>query len=262
LSLASGAGPACTAKANNLQAEEPGDRVRRSTVMQHEACDTAAPSTERVDLNRDGRPDMSIVRASGTEQCRSLDLNFDGHVDAWVYRGSDGQVRRRETDYDKDGRIDEVAHFERGHITARERAATLVGKVDTWHFYKDGKLERSERDANGDGYIDQWWEFPRAGQTDCPIVHMDANDDGRPDPAATLDLCPPAETPEPRPGPALPASAAVPSGTAVPSAAAVPAPSATPGAPAATAAPATAAPATSTPATPTPATVGEKQSQP
>ena len=45
---------------------------------------------------------------------------------------------------------------------------------------------RTERDSNGDGVIDQWWEYPKPG---CPLIHADMNNDGRPDPGATIDYC-------------------------------------------------------------------------
>jgi hypothetical protein len=225
--------------ADGKGAENASGRVRRDTTMQHEACDTAASGTERVDLNRDGRPDVSVVRSGSTERCRSVDLNFDGHIDVWIYRESNGQVRRRETDFDKDGRIDEVAHFEHGLVTSKERASTLVGRVDTWQVYKGGKLSSGERDADGDGFVDQWWEFPKPDQIECPVVHLDTDGDGKPDPVATVDLCPPAPdasgdrvgadgnkpaSPETAPGAAdTPASTAAPSVASAPAASAPPA---------------------------------------
>src|SRR5690606_41919713 len=45
-----------------------------------------------------------------------------------------------------------------------------------------------DRAANGSGIIDQWWTYPKPGSL-CAIVHSDTNDDGRPDPGATVDLC-------------------------------------------------------------------------
>ena len=34
--------------------------------------------------------------------------------------------------------------------------------------------------------IDQWWEYPKPG---CPLIHADVNNDGRPDPGATINYC-------------------------------------------------------------------------
>ena len=121
--------------------------------------------------------------------CQWLDLNFDGVVDAWVYFDETGQVRRRETDYDRDGRIDEIAVFKGGQLESRKRATTLAGRLDTWEYFENGKLVRAERDSDGNALVDQWWEYPRTQRQECPVVHSDVDGDGRPDPGATVDLC-------------------------------------------------------------------------
>jgi hypothetical protein len=134
-----------------------------------------------------------VVNEAGRERCRWMDFNFDGRVDSWVYRDAGGQVRRRESDFDRDGRVDEVAVLSQGQLVEKQRATTLSGKLDTWHFYRAGKLVRTERDANQDRVIDQWWEYP--DNTGCANVHVDMNGDGRPDPGASVRLCPPAKDP-------------------------------------------------------------------
>ncbi len=126
---------------------------------------------------------------AGKVVCQWLDLNFDRVVDVWVYHSEDGSVRRRETDFDRDGRIDEIATWSGGKLVSRERATTLAGRLDTWLFFKGGSLERGERDANGDGVVDQWWEYPDAAHPDCAVVHSDTDGDGRPDPGTTVDIC-------------------------------------------------------------------------
>jgi hypothetical protein len=189
-SLSLGTAPSCASTTSGNSPADPSSAVRRDTAMQHEACETDSSQAEKTDLNRDGRPDLLVVRAGTAERCRSMDLNFDGKVDLWVYRDGSGQVRRRETDFDKDGRVDEVAYFQAGVIKSKERAAAVPGKIDTWQFYKDGKLSTAERDATGDGLIDQWWEFPNPEHTECPVIHIDSDGDGRPDPSATIDMCP------------------------------------------------------------------------
>jgi hypothetical protein len=158
--------------------------TRRDTRMLHESCSVG--SGEKVDANADNQPDVIIVKSGGREVCRAVDLNFDGNVDAWVYRDDAGQVRRRETDYDRDGRVDEIAVYRGGQIVEKRRATTLANKADTWQFYKGGVLARTERDADGDEIVDQWWEYPKPG---CPLIHSDADGDGRPDPGATVDYC-------------------------------------------------------------------------
>jgi hypothetical protein len=143
-------------------------------------------TAEKIDANGDGKPDITIVREGNRELCRAVDLNFDGTIDAYSYFDAAGQLRRRENDYDKDGQIDEITAFNGGQITEKEQSTSLAQHLDTWDFYKAGVLVRTERDSNGDGVIDQWWEYPKPG---CPLIHADVNNDGRPDPGATIDYC-------------------------------------------------------------------------
>ncbi|MEP7053450.1 MAG: hypothetical protein ABJB12_24005 [Pseudomonadota bacterium] len=163
-----------------------GGVTSRDTAVKHEACDTKAADAEKIDANGDGKPDITIVREGGREVCRAVDLNFDGVVDAYSYFDGGGQLRRRENDYDKDGQIDEIISFKSGQIAEKDQSTALAAHLDTWDFYQAGALVRTERDSNGDGVIDQWWEYPKPG---CPLIHADMNNDGRPDPGATIDYC-------------------------------------------------------------------------
>ena len=126
------------------------------------------------------------MRSGGREACRAVDLNFDGKIDVWSYNDSSGRLRRKEYDFDRDGVIDEIATFQAGVITSKQRATLLANRLDTWDFYQNGALARSERDSDADAVVDQWWEYPKPG---CPMIHTDANDDGRPDPGTTIDYC-------------------------------------------------------------------------
>jgi len=160
--------------------------TRRDTKIVHEACNVSVAGSEKLDANGDGRADVTVVRAGGREKCRSVDLNFDGTVDVWSYMDDRGRVRRREADYDRDGRIDEISIYRGGVLVERQRATTLANRLDTWQFFNNGALARTERDADGDAIVDQWWEYPRAG---CPMIHSDVDGDGRPDPGSTIDYC-------------------------------------------------------------------------
>ena len=161
----------------------------RDTRIVHEECPVDESGVLAEDVNGDGRPDRRTVSEEGRVVCRALDFNFDGVVDAWVYFDSAGKVRRRESDYDRDGRVDEVAIYKDGMLVERDRATTLSGKLDTWQHYQNGKVAGAERDSNGDEYVDQWWEYPDQRSADCPLIHSDVNGDGRPDPGATVDVC-------------------------------------------------------------------------
>ncbi len=158
---------------------------KRDTTITHEDC--SIDSGEKLDANGDGKPDVWVVSSGGKESCRAVDLNFDGKIDAWTYFDSTGQVRRRERDYDRDGKIEEISIYQGGSLTEQQRSTTLAGKLDTWQFYKSGKIARTERDSDGDAIIDQWWEFTTHEK--CPLIHSDVDGDGRPDPGATIDYC-------------------------------------------------------------------------
>jgi hypothetical protein len=159
--------------------------TQRDTRIVHEDCPIDKGSTEKIDANLDGRPEVSIVSDGGREQCRAVDLNLDGKIDSWIYRDPNGQVRRRENDYDRDGRVDEIAIYRGGLLVEKHESTTLANKIDTWQFYQNGQLARTERDSDGDEVIDQWWEWSKG----CPMIHSDVDSDGRPDPGATVDYC-------------------------------------------------------------------------
>ena len=133
--------PGCSAS-TLTEVNSPGSaKVRKDTTIVHQECDTKSSGAEKIDANGDGRPDITIVKSGGHEVCRAVDLNFDGKVDVWVYRNPAGQVTRRETDYDRDGRIDEISTYKNGVLTEKDRATTLAGKLDTWEYYQDGRSD-------------------------------------------------------------------------------------------------------------------------
>ncbi|HVU05312.1 MAG TPA: hypothetical protein VHE30_26375 [Polyangiaceae bacterium] len=163
--------------------------TRRDIRIAHQACPVDSGSAEKINVGGDARPDIVIVSSGGHEVCRSVDMNFDGVVDSWVYRDGSGNVTRRENDYDRDGRVDEIALFQGGVVVEKQRATTLAGRLDTWQFYQGGKLARAERDSDGDAQVDQWWEYPKPDQPECPVIHSDVDGDGHPDPGATVNVC-------------------------------------------------------------------------
>jgi hypothetical protein len=189
VAVAAGIGTGCAGSGAGPKAATGTGPVARDTRIQHEDCALDDSGAVAEDINGDGRPDRTSLSDGGRVSCRGLDFNFDGLIDAWVYLDESGQVRRRESDYDRDGRVDEVALYQAGILTERQRATTLAGKLDTWQHYRNGKVASAERDSNGDDYVDQWWEYPEQRPPECPLIHSDVNGDGRPDPGATVDVC-------------------------------------------------------------------------
>lgn len=175
----------CKKKRADAVVEKDG-KQRRETALVLEKCDVESSAAEKLDANGDGRADLVLVQAGGKEVCRAADLNFDGKTDRTSYFDKASKLRRVESDFDRDGLVDEVAFYEAGQLKEKHRATTLDGKLDTWDFFRDGVLAHTERDENGDGVIDQWWEYPKRG---CPLIHVDADGDGRPDPGASIDYC-------------------------------------------------------------------------
>ncbi len=178
----------CLACGGKNKGAQSADDVRtiRDTRIILEKCDIESKSAEKIDADGDGRPEIVKVLKDGRELCRTFDLNFDGKIDRTTFFDERGKIRRVESDFDRDNRVDEIVLYKAGVAVEKHRATTLGGKLDTWDFLEKGQVVRTERDENGDGVIDQWWEYPTRG---CPLIHVDVDGDGRPDPGASIDYC-------------------------------------------------------------------------
>jgi hypothetical protein len=205
-----------TAKGPNLDA--------LPMTLDHEACDVDASSAEKTDTNGDGNPDIIRVSSGGHEVCRMVDLNHDGKPDSFLYFDGAGALRRRESDFDRDGRLDEVAYYAAGTVVRKDRETNLDGKVDTWDTYQGGQLHGRLRDSDGDGKVDQWWTWPDPSKLECAVIASDHNGDGKPDTTGVVDVCAPssaaggsaqAPTPEPPSGAAVASSAGADGGASI-----------------------------------------------
>jgi hypothetical protein len=191
---------ACGPKASDgtTSAEE-----RRTAPQPIAAMDCKGGSEQNVDVNNDGKPDITH-RVSGDKRlCSVMDLNFDGRTDLLRFYADDGVALKVEQhDYDFDGQIDDQVFFKGGAVTHKEldtnfdglidtwmwckgplvdkaeRARRRPGRVDTWEVYAQGQLAEIQYDENGDGRVEKWELFSDGELTE---VKFDSTGDGKPD---------------------------------------------------------------------------------
>src|SRR5262249_34773354 len=89
-------------------------------AIEHESCDVTSGSAEKLDTNGDGKPDIVRVMSGGREVCRMVDLNHDDKPDSYLYFDANGAIRRREPDFDRAGRVDEIAEYSRGVVVRND----------------------------------------------------------------------------------------------------------------------------------------------
>jgi hypothetical protein len=170
------------------QAKGAGDLALPLT-MDHERCDTGSSSAQKIDANGDGKPDIIRVMDGAREVCRMVDLNHDGRPDSFTYFDEKGAVRRTESDFDRDGIIDEIDRYSGGVLVRKDRETNLDGKLDTWDFYQGGKIKQRLRDSDANGKVDQWWTWPNPDKPECAVIASDHDNDGQPDPNSVVDQC-------------------------------------------------------------------------
>src|SRR6187551_1222539 len=100
-------------------------RQFRDTKILLEGCDVAQAGAEKVDANSDGKPEIVRVLKGQRELCRTVDLNFDGKVDRTTYFDEAGKERRTESDFDRDGIVDEIAISKAGVLVEKWRMTTM-----------------------------------------------------------------------------------------------------------------------------------------
>lgn len=134
---------------------------------------------EKMDSTNKGRPDMITVFKKGNNQERILshqlfDFNRDGKIDMAAHFQK-GKRIRTEFDLDYDGKVDSVSEFslETGELLKK----TLV-ESDTllWKYWHKGELRRKEVDRNGDGEPDLWVHYRNGRVVKSEI---DVNFDGK-----------------------------------------------------------------------------------
>ena len=109
-----------------------------------------------LDLNFDTTPDVRRhFNDQGTVVREEMDLDFDGKIDlTTVLQG--GKRMRQEMDTNFDGKPDIWKYYEGKVLTKLHRDADHNGKVDHIEYYEGGKLDRVGYDKDGDGRVDTW----------------------------------------------------------------------------------------------------------
>jgi hypothetical protein len=191
---------ACGPKASDgtTTAEE-----RRNSPQPIAAMDCKGGSEQNVDVNNDGKPDITHRMSGSKRLCSVMDLNFDGRTDLLRFYADDGVAMKVEQhDYDFDGHIDDQVFYKAGAVSHKEldtnfdglidtwmwckgalvdkaeRARRKPGHVDTWEVYADGQLSEIQYDENGDGRVEKWELFHDGALTE---VRIDTTGDGKPD---------------------------------------------------------------------------------
>jgi len=143
---------------------------------------------EKVDMNADGRPDMTRTFVPGTKEGEErrlarieVDLNFDGKVDKRSsYNPDTGKLEKVEINYDFDDAFDMVSYYDaEGNLEAQKVDRDFDGKPDVLKRFKGGLLYSRQIDANGDGKWDLWEYFTKKG--DIYRLGKDLDGDGTPE---------------------------------------------------------------------------------
>jgi hypothetical protein len=131
-------------------------------------------------FSQDGFPKLTRVLSSSRVLERiEADFNGDGRVDFVQHFDSSGKRVERETaDLDGDGVHDVTYVFEndaRGQpqIVRQEFNARYDGRTTVWKEYEKGQLARRALDRRGSGRAD-YWEYYDKGR----LVRIDKDDDG------------------------------------------------------------------------------------
>jgi hypothetical protein len=119
-----------------------------------------------LDPNLDGKPDVSLYYNSvGRLERESMDLDFDGRIDAISYHKG-GELVRRQMDLDFDGRMDVEKFYVKGKLVRKERDKDNNGRPDVWEYFQDGRLVRVGHDKDGDGKPETFEDAPAVEDDD------------------------------------------------------------------------------------------------
>lgn len=151
--------------------------ARRNEPQPLAQKDCSGGSIQQVDVNNDGRPDITHHVSGGKRTCSQVDLNFDGKLDLTRFYADDGQSSTFEQhDFDFDGRLDQQAFFKSGKIERRELDSNFDGLIDTWLWCNGPLIAKAERARRKPGRVDTWETYQNGVLAE---VHYDENNDGK-----------------------------------------------------------------------------------
>ena len=73
-------------------------------------------------------------------------------------------VLKRSLDADRDGHPEQIRYLDpqTGQMIRKESDRDYDGKIDSWQTYRGGAISHKEIDTDGDGRVDQWERYSRA----------------------------------------------------------------------------------------------------
>lgn len=176
----------CAKKNNGMQSDTvkgaKGANEGMSVVEERVTVEESSLIKQRVDLDRDGKPELiNFFRERSSDRVlvkKELDLNRDGRMDLISYFDNDGVLTKEEMDGDYDGQFDWTDHYRDGVRVMSEYDTEADGKPNVFKYYQteEGKttISRKERDSTGDGNIDFWEKFDKDGK----VIRTGADLDG------------------------------------------------------------------------------------
>lgn len=150
---------------------------RRDKPQPIAARDCSGGDPQNVDVNNDGKPDITHRVKGARRLCSVMDLNFDGRTDLFRFYEDNGKlVALEQHDYDFDGRVDDQAFFKSGKIVRKELDTNFDGLIDTWLWCQGPQIERAERARRKAGRVDTWENY---NQGLLAEIQYDENSDGK-----------------------------------------------------------------------------------
>ncbi|MBI5479430.1 MAG: hypothetical protein HY906_11265 [Deltaproteobacteria bacterium] len=133
--------------------------MKTKSNVDRSRCDEKDKRVVTGDVDRDGKPDVWKLYRGSEMTCKQVDFNHDGRVDYVAHFDAGGVPVIEEFDLDFDGKFDEVIFYQNGQVARKEFDTNHDGVPDIWKFFKDGRLVRMERDTKCAGKVDYWEEY-------------------------------------------------------------------------------------------------------